>query len=112
MARWQKKPVTTTTCALKRYVAKYTINPALTHGIAHEVGSVEPGKLADLVLWSPAFFGVKPATIVKGGMIVCAPMGDINASDSHPTAGALPHDVRRTWRNAASHPADLYFAGR
>ncbi|WP_368918660.1 amidohydrolase family protein, partial [Citrobacter sp. FDAARGOS_156] len=65
---------------VKRYVAKYTINPALTHGIAHEVGSVEPGKLADLVLWSPAFFGVKPATIVKGGMIVCAPMGDINAS--------------------------------
>jgi urease subunit alpha len=65
---------------VKRYVAKYTINPALTHGIAHEVGSIEAGKLADLVVWSPAFFGVKPATIVKGGMIACAPMGDINAS--------------------------------
>ena len=60
---------------VKRYIAKYTINPALTHGIAHEVGSIEEGKLADLVVWSPAFFGVKPATIVKGGMIACAPMG-------------------------------------
>ncbi|WP_347279032.1 urease subunit alpha [Plasticicumulans sp.] len=65
---------------VKRYVAKYTINPALTHGIAHEVGSVEVGKLADLVLWRPAFFGAKAALIVKGGMIVAAPMGDINAS--------------------------------
>ncbi|MBW0147238.1 urease subunit alpha [Marinobacter arenosus] len=64
----------------KRYIAKYTINPAITHGIAHEVGSVEVGKLADLVLWSPAFFGVKPATILKGGMIAAAPMGDANAS--------------------------------
>lgn len=65
---------------VKRYIAKYTINPAITHGIGHEVGSVEPGKLADLVLWSPAFFGVKPALIIKGGMIASAPMGDINAS--------------------------------
>jgi urease subunit alpha len=64
----------------KRYIAKYTINPALTHGIAHEVGSIEPGKLADLVLWKPAFFGVKPAVIVKGGLIVAAAMGDPNAS--------------------------------
>ncbi|AOJ11802.1 urease subunit alpha [Burkholderia mayonis] len=64
----------------KRYVAKYTINPALTHGIAHEVGSVEPGKWADLVLWEPAFFGVKPAMIIKGGMIAVAQMGDPNAS--------------------------------
>jgi len=64
----------------RRYIAKYTINPALTHGIAHEVGSVEVGKLADLVLWSPAFFGVKPALILKGGMIAAAPMGDANAS--------------------------------
>ena len=64
----------------KRYIAKYTINPAIAHGIAHEVGSVEVGKLADLVLWKPAFFGVKPAMIVKGGMIVAAPMGDPNAS--------------------------------
>jgi urease subunit alpha len=64
----------------KRYVAKYTINPAVTHGIAHEVGSVEVGKLADLVLWRPAFFGTKPALIIKGGMIAAAPMGDANAS--------------------------------
>lgn len=64
----------------KRYVAKYTINPALTHGIAHEVGSIEPGKWADLVLWEPAFFGVKPAMIIKGGMIAVAQMGDPNAS--------------------------------
>src|ERR671914_2016239 len=64
----------------KRYVAKYTINPAITHGIAHEVGSVEVGKLADLVLWKPAFFGVKPAMIIKGGMIAAAMMGDGNAS--------------------------------
>lgn len=64
----------------KRYVAKYTINPAITHGIAHEVGSVEVGKWADLVLWSPAFFGVKPFMILKGGMIAIAQMGDPNAS--------------------------------
>ena len=64
----------------KRYIAKYTINPAITHGIAHEVGSVEIGKLADLVLWKPAFFGTKPSLIIKGGMIVAAPMGDPNAS--------------------------------
>ncbi len=64
----------------RRYVAKYTINPALAHGIADEVGSVEVGKLADLVLWKPAFFGVKPAMIIKGGMIAAAPMGDPNAS--------------------------------
>ncbi|TDF81874.1 urease subunit alpha [Pseudomonas sp. H9] len=65
---------------VKRYIAKYTINPALTHGIAHEVGSIEAGKLADLVLWAPAFFGVKPALVIKGGMIAMAPMGDINGS--------------------------------
>ena len=64
----------------RRYVAKYTINPAVTHGIARDVGSVEVGKLADLVLWRPAFFGVKPSLIVKGGMIAAAPMGDANAS--------------------------------
>ncbi|MEJ2345861.1 MAG: urease subunit alpha [Gammaproteobacteria bacterium] len=64
----------------RRYVAKYTINPAVTHGIAHEVGSIEPGKLADIVLWKPAFFGAKPALIIKGGMIAAAPMGDPNAS--------------------------------
>ena len=65
---------------VRRYVAKYTINPAITHGIAHEVGSIEIGKLADLVLWKPAFFGIKPALILKGGMIASAAMGDPNAS--------------------------------
>jgi urease subunit alpha len=64
----------------KRYIAKYTINPAIAHGISHEVGSIEVGKLADLVLWKPAFFGIKPAMIIKGGMISAAPMGDPNAS--------------------------------
>jgi urease subunit alpha len=65
---------------IKRYVAKYTINPALTHGIAHEVGSIEVGKFADLVIWRPAYFGVKPYSILKGGMIAMAVMGDPNAS--------------------------------
>ncbi|KAA2242272.1 urease subunit alpha [Salinarimonas soli] len=65
---------------VKRYVAKYTINPAIAHGVSRHIGSVEPGKLADLVLWSPAFFGVKPDMIIKGGAIAAAPMGDPNAS--------------------------------
>jgi urease subunit alpha len=64
----------------KRYVAKYTINPAIAHGVSKHIGSVERGKLADLVLWSPAFFGVKPDLVIKGGTIVAAPMGDPNAS--------------------------------
>jgi len=64
----------------KRYVAKYTINPAISHGIAHEVGSIEAGKLADLVIWKPAFFGVKPELVLKSGFIVTAAMGDPNAS--------------------------------
>ena len=64
----------------KRYIAKYTINPAITHGVSHLVGSIETGKLADLVLWKPAFFGVKPSMILKSGMIAAAPMGDPNAS--------------------------------
>ena len=64
----------------KRYIAKYTINPAITHGIGHEVGSIEVGKLADIVLWKPAFFATKPSLIIKGGFIVAAPMGDPNAS--------------------------------
>ncbi len=65
---------------VKRYLAKYTINPAITHGISHEVGSIEAGKFADLVLWKPAFFGVKPSLILKGGVIAWAAMGDPNAS--------------------------------
>jgi urease subunit alpha len=64
----------------KRYVAKYTINPAIAHGVSRHIGSVEKGKLADLVIWSPAFFGVKPEMILKGGIIAAAPMGDPNAS--------------------------------
>ena len=73
-------PATHDNGRVKRYVAKYTINPALSHGIAHEVGSVEVGKLADLVLWKPAFFATKPSLVLKGGMIATAPMGDPNAS--------------------------------
>jgi urease subunit alpha len=65
---------------VKRYVAKYTINPAITHGMSHQIGSIERGKLADLVLWQPAFFGVKPEIIVKGGFIAWSVMGDANAS--------------------------------
>ncbi len=73
-------PATHDNARAKRYIAKYTINPAIAHGISHEVGSVEVGKLADLVLWRPAFFATKPSLILKGGMIVAAPMGDPNAS--------------------------------
>jgi urease subunit alpha len=65
---------------VKRYIAKYTINPALTHGVAAQIGSIEAGKLADLVLWKPAFFGVKPEMIIKGGFIAWSAMGDANAS--------------------------------
>ena len=65
---------------MKRYVAKYTINPAITHGISRHVGSIEVGKRADLVIWSPAFFGAKPDCVLIGGTIVAAPMGDPNAS--------------------------------
>ncbi|MFJ4374628.1 urease subunit alpha [Pseudomonas japonica] len=92
---------------VKRYIAKYTLNPALTHGIAHEVGSLEAGKLADIVLWSPAFFGVKPALVIKGGMIATAPMGDINGSIPTPqpvhyrpmfgALGAARHATRMTF---------------
>ncbi|MCG5245694.1 urease subunit alpha [Methylorubrum extorquens] len=64
----------------RRYMAKYTINPAIAHGVSRHIGSIEPGKLADLVLWTPAFFGVKPDLVLKGGMIATAPMGDPNAS--------------------------------
>jgi urease subunit alpha len=65
---------------IRRYVAKYTINPAITHGVSSEIGSVEAGKLADLVLWQPAFFGIKPELVIKGGFIAWSQMGDANAS--------------------------------
>jgi urease subunit alpha len=65
---------------VRRYVAKYTVNPAIAHGVGHEIGSIEVGKRADLVLWNPAFFGVKPEMVLMGGVIVCAQMGDPNAS--------------------------------
>ena len=101
---------------VKRYIAKYTINPALTHGISHVVGSIEVGKLADLVLWRPAFFGVKPSTILKGGMIAAAAMGDPNASIPTPQpvhyrnmfgayGGALKTSVTFVSKAALSNPA-------
>jgi urease subunit alpha len=78
---------------VKRYIAKYTINPAITHGVANEIGSVEVNKWADLVIWDPAFFGVKPALILKGGMIAIAQMGDPNASIPTPQ----PVHYREMW---------------
>jgi urease subunit alpha len=92
---------------VKRYLAKYTINPALTHGIAHEVGSIAPGKLADLVLWRPAFFGAKPAAIIKGGMIAAAPMGDPNASI--PTPQPVHYRPMFGALGAARHATSLIF---
>jgi urease subunit alpha len=76
---------------VKRYVAKYTINPAITHGVAAHVGSIEPGKLADLVLWKPAFFGVKPEMVVEGGFIAWSVMGDANASIPPAARPLSPH---------------------
>jgi urease subunit alpha len=76
---------------VKRYVAKYTINPAITHGIAEYVGSIEPGKMADLVLWKPAMFGAKPEMIIKGGMIIASRMGDPNASIPTPQPVVYRH---------------------
>ncbi len=83
----------------RRYVAKYTINPAIAHGMAHEIGSVEVGKLADLVLWEPKFFGVRPELVLKGGFIAWAQMGDANASIPTPTARAAAARCsgRRRW---------------
>ena len=102
---------------VKRYIAKYTINPAVTHGIAHEVGSIAVGKLADLVLWKPAFFGTKPSLIIKGGMIAAAPMGDPNASIPTPqpvhyrpmfgALGAALTSTRMTFVSAAASDAGI-----
>ena len=101
----------------RRYIAKYTINPAITHGIAHEVGSIEVGKLADLCLWKPAFFGVKPSLVIKGGFIAAAPMGDPNASIPTPQPvhyrpmfaafGKAPASTSLTFVSAASVDAGL-----
>ena len=99
----------------KRYVAKYTINPAIAQGFAHEIGSVEEGKLADLVLWSPAFFGVKPDLVIKGGMIACAPMGDPNASIPTPQPVHYRPMFGVVWRRAGGDLPDVRFgcgAGR
>ncbi len=99
---------------IKRYVAKYTINPAIAHGISTEVGSIEPGKLADMVLWNPAFFGVKPEMIIKGGFIAWSVMGDANASIPTPqpvlyrpmfgSFGAAPQSTGVTFISLASLP--------
>ena len=102
---------------VKRYVAKYTINPALTHGIAHEVGSIEVGKWADLVIWKPMFFGVKPSLILKGGTIASAMMGDPNASiptpqpvHSRPQFGAFGGSLAKsslTFVSGAAFASDI-----
>ena len=101
----------------KRYIAKYTINPAIAHGISHEVGSVEIGKLADLVLWKPAFFGTKPSLIIKGGLISAAPMGDPNASIPTPqpvhyrhmfgALGKAKHNTTMTFMSEAAVQAGV-----
>jgi urease subunit alpha len=100
---------------IKRYVAKYTINPAITHGVAHVVGQVRPGFFADLVLWHPAFFGVKPELVLKGGMIAYAAMGDPNASIPTPEpvlyrpmfAAAAPHATTLTFVSQAALDRDV-----
>jgi urease subunit alpha len=97
---------------IKRYVAKYTINPAIAHGIAHEVGSIEPGKLADLVLWSPAFFGVKPEMVIKGRLHRLERDGRRQRVHSHAAAGALSPDVRIVRRAPQAHRRSLSFRAR
>ena len=101
----------------KRYISKYTINPAITHGIANEVGSIEVGKLADIVLWEPAFFGIKPNLIIKGGMIASAQMGDANASIPTPQPrymrpmfgafGRAPLGTSLTFLSKAAYQKDI-----
>jgi urease subunit alpha len=98
---------------VRRYVAKYTINPAISHGIASHIGSIEPGKLADLVLWSPRFFGVRPSLVIKGGLIAWAQMGDANASIPTPQPvhgrpmfaafGGARHATSLTFVSQAAH---------
>jgi urease subunit alpha len=86
-----------------RYLAKVTIEPAITHGIADHVGSMQPGRLADLVLWEPAFFGVKPAAVIKGGLVAWAPLGEGNAT----VEGAEPTRYRPDWGGLAGAAPSL-----
>ena len=106
-----------------RYVAKITINPAITHGISHVLGSIEVGKIADLVLWEPAFFGAKPKMVIKNGMISWAVMGDPNASLPTPQpvyyrpmfgafGAALPDDLRHLRLAAPRYDAGIKRAAR
>lgn len=102
---------------VKRYVAKYTINPAIAHGISHAVGSLEPGKIADIVLWRPGFFGVKPSMILKGGMIAASLMGDPNASiptpqpvHYRPMFGAFGGGLRKSFTFVSQAAFDLGIA--
>jgi urease subunit alpha len=104
---------------VKRYVAKYTINPAITHGIAHAVGSIEAGKIADLVLWRPAFFGAKPSMVIKGGMIAASLMGDPNASIPtpqpvhwRPMFGAFGGGLKKSFTFASQAACDDGIAAR
>ncbi len=94
----------------RRYVAKYSICPAVAHGIDASVGSVEVGKLADLVLWDPAFFAIRPRLVIKGGAVACAPMGDANASIPTPQPVLGAADVRRGAGAAAPSLADVRVA--
>ena len=103
---------------VKRYVAKYTINPAIAHGISAHIGSIEPGKRADLCLWNPAFFGVKPEMVLMGGAIVCAQMGDPNASIptpqpvyTRPMFGAMGRSVQQNAVTFVSAAAQAEGAG-
>src|SRR5438270_11631943 len=92
---------------VKRYIAKYTINPAIAHGIGHVIGSVEAGKLADLVLWKPAFFGVRPELVIKGGMIAWSQMGDPNASIPTPQPVYMRPMFAAMGRAAGAHSLAL-----
>jgi urease subunit alpha len=94
----------------KRYVAKYTINPAIAHGVSDYIGSIEPGKIADLVVWYPKFFGVKTETVIKGGFIIAAKMGDANASIPTPQ----PVIMRNMWGayGKAKHRTCVTFASQ
>ncbi|WP_280305228.1 amidohydrolase family protein, partial [Nocardia neocaledoniensis] len=93
----------------RRYVAKYTICPAVAHGVDHEVGSVEPGKIADLVLWKPAFFGIRPVAVIKAGAVVAAPLGDPNGSITTPEP-VLMRPGLAGHRAAAAHLSTTWVA--